>query len=48
MWTTDASQRRACETGIAVVVPAPEVSSLNSFISRFEEEEEASFVESET
>jgi hypothetical protein len=47
-WTMGASQRRTWETGVVVVVPAPEVSSLNSLISRFGDEEEALLVESET
>ena len=46
MWTMGASQRTVWETGVAVVVPAPEVSSLNSLISRLGEE--ASLVESDT
>jgi hypothetical protein len=46
MWTMGAAQRRVWETGVAVVVPAPVVSSLKSLISRFEAE--VPLVESET
>jgi hypothetical protein len=48
MLTMGASQRTVCDTGVVVVVPAPEISSLNSLISRFAEAEEASWVESDT